>query len=491
MPSSTTGRRTTRTQTKEPTLSWDVEAVIASARAALPETQRELEALARIPSIGADPAHASDVEASARTTVEILAAHGLENVRILDLPGALPSVLGEWMHATDANAPTVLLYAHHDVQPPGVVANWTSDPFEPVERNGRLYGRGVCDDKAGVLAHAAVIRAWLDTHQSLPCNVRVFIEGEEETGSPNLERFLTTFADELRADVFVLADAGQWKVGEPAITYMLRGLATIDVTLRALEGPVHSGLFGGAVPDPTMCLATLVASMVDEHNDIAIVGFCDDVRPLTAAERQNIVDLGSSPSAYLRAAGAQTGVTPAGNPDINVFERLWAHPSLTVIGFDSHPLAGSSNQIVASATARLSFRLAPGQDPQRVIATVLDHIVTHVQFGLEATTIVHEAVPAWTTEPTGPAFEACARALTKGFGTTPVNAGMGGSVPFVGPFVNAFGGIPALLIGPEDPHSHAHGEDESLHLDDWRKLIESEIHLLNELAALTYPLTYI
>ena len=169
-----------------------------------------------------------------------------------------------------------------------------------------------------------------------------------------------------------------------------------------------------------------------------------------------------------------------------VFERLWAHPNLTVIGFDSHPLAGSSNQIVAAATARLSFRLAPGQDPDRVIQTVLDHVAAHVGFGLEVTTTVHEAVPAWTTEPTGPAFAACARALTQGFGKAPVNAGMGGSVPFVGPFVNAFGGIPALLIGPEDPHSHAHGEDESLHLDDWRKLIESEIHLLVELASLTY-----
>ena len=465
---------------------FDVDLAIAAARANLPDTQRELEALARIPSIGADPSHADDVVASARKTVEILQSHGLEDVRILDLQGAHPSVFGEWMHATDPNAPTVLLYAHHDVQPPGVIANWTSDPFEPVERDGRLYARGVCDDKAGVLAHAAAVKAWLDTHSTVPCNIKVFIEGEEESGSPNLERFLTTYAEDLRADVFVLADAGQWKVGEPAITYMLRGLATIDVTLRALDGPVHSGIFGGAVPDPTLCLNKLIASMVDTNNDIAITGFTDDVRPLTEAERQRIVALGSSPEAYLRAAGTRAGVTAAGDPSINVFERLWAHPNLTVIGFDSHPLAGSSNQIVAAATARLSFRLAPGQDPDRVIQTVLDHVAAHVGFGLEVTTTVHEAVPAWTTEPTGPAFAACARALTQGFGKAPVNAGMGGSVPFVGPFVNAFGGIPALLIGPEDPHSHAHGEDESLHLDDWRKLIESEIHLLVELASLTY-----
>ncbi len=471
-----------------PSMDLDVDAVIAAARVALPDTQRSLEQLARIPSIGADPAHATDVAHSANLTVNILQDHGLENVRILNLVGAHPSVLGEWLHAPEVApgqpAPTVLLYAHHDVQPPGVVANWTSDPFEPVERNGRLYARGVCDDKAGVLAHAAAVKAWLDTHNTIPCNVKVFIEGEEESGSPNLERFLTTYAEDLRADVFVLADAGQWKVGEPAITYMLRGLATIDVTLRALKGPVHSGIFGGAVPDPTLCLAKLIATMVDDHNDIAIAGFTDDVRPLIATERQRIVDLGSTPEAYLRAAGAVEGVQSSGDPNINVFERLWAHPNLTVIGFDSHPLAGSSNQIVAAATARLSFRLAPGQDPQRVCTTVIDHIAANTQFGLETTTHIHEAVPAWTTDPVGPAFEACERALEKGFGKAPVAAGMGGSVPFVGPFVNAFGGIPALLIGPEDPHSHAHGEDESLHLEDWRKLIESEIHLLSELAGL-------
>ncbi len=459
-----------------------IAAVIETARAALPDTQRDLEALARIPSIGADPAHARDVVRSAELTIAILQEHGLENVRMLDLDGAHPSVLGEWMHADNPDAPTVLLYAHHDVQPPGVVANWTSDPFEPVERNGRLYARGVCDDKAGVLAHAAAVKAWLDTHGTLPCNVKVFIEGEEESGSPNLERFLTTYSEDLRADVFVLADAGQWKVGGPAITYMLRGLATIDVTLRALDGPVHSGIFGGAVPDPTVSLAKLIASMVDEHLDVAITGFGDDVRSLTNTERQRILDLGSSAESYLRAAGARPGVLPAGDPAINVFERVWARPNLTVIGFDSHPLAGSSNQIVAAATARLSFRLAAGQDPQRACDAITTHIYAHVPCGLETTVVVHEAVPAWTTNPVGPAFEACERALTAGFAKAPVAAGMGGSVPFVGPFVNAFGGIPALLIGPEDPHSHAHGEDESLHLDDWRKLIESEIHLLAELA---------
>jgi acetylornithine deacetylase/succinyl-diaminopimelate desuccinylase-like protein len=345
----------------------------------------------------------------------------------------------------------------------------------------------VCDDKAGVLAHAAAVHAWIATSGAVPCNVKVFIEGEEEIGSPNLERYLTTFADDLAADVFVLADAGQWKVGVPAITYSLRGLATVDVELRALEGPVHSGLFGGAVPDPTIGLATLIASMVDEHGDIAIPGFTDDVRPLTDAERARVDALPANDEGFLRSAGARPGVH-AGSPKRTLFERVWMQPALTVIGFDSHPIAGSSNQIVAAATARFSFRLAPGQDPERVLRTVTAHIDARVPFGLECNTTVHEAVPAWTCEPDGPAFGACVRALTAGFGVEPVMMGMGGSVPFVGPFVSAFARdgvpIPALLIGPEDPHSRAHGEDESLHLDDWRKLIESEIHLIAELAAL-------
>ncbi len=465
----------------------DVERAIAAARARDADTRHELIELARIPSVSADPAHSSDVEASARQTVAILERYGLERVHVLRLDGAHPSVLGEWMHAGD-DAPTLLLYAHHDVQPPGVRAHWTSDPFEPVERDGRLYARGVCDDKAGVLAHAAAVKSWLDAHGALPCNVKVFIEGEEEIGSPNLERYLTTFAAELAADVFVLADAGQWKVGVPGITYSLRGLASLDVELRALDGPVHSGLFGGAVPDPVQGMARLLGSMVDEHGDIAIAGFCDDVRPLTPSERERIDALPSDETRFLRSAGAVPGAR-AGDPERNVFERIWMQPALTVIGFDSHPIAGSSNQIVAAATARLSFRLAPGQDPQRVLRTVTDHIAAHVPFGLQGTMHTHEAVPAWTCEPDGPAFSACVRALTAGFGAEPVLMGMGGSVPFVGPFVSAFARagvpIPALLIGPEDPHSRAHGEDESLHLDDWRKLIESEIHLIAELARLT------
>ncbi len=279
----------------------DTAAAIAAAHARLADSRAELETLARIPSISASPEHVDAVRASALATAELLERVGLESVRLLELEGAHPSVLGEWCHA-GPDAPTLLLYAHHDVQPPGVVANWTADPFEPNERNGRLYARGICDDKAGIVTHTAAIAAWFDAHGALPCNVKVFVEGEEEIGSPNLERFLTTYLDELGADVFVLADAGQWKLGEPAITTMLRGLLTVDVTLRALDGPVHSGMFGGVVPDPTIALARLITSMVDDHGDIAIADFTDDVRALGPAERARIEALGNDAASELDEA---------------------------------------------------------------------------------------------------------------------------------------------------------------------------------------------
>ncbi len=459
----------------------DSNVAVDAARKALEFTQDELVDLARIPSISSDPERHDDLERSARRTTEILHHHGLEHVEILRAGDAHPAVYGDWLHAGD-DKPTLLLYAHHDVQPPGVVANWTADPFDPTERDGRLYARGICDDKAGVLAHAAAVSAWLDSHGALPLNVKILIEGEEEIGSPNLESFLTENHDKLRSDVFVLADAGQWDVGEPAITFMLRGIMTVDITLLALKSPVHSGMHGGAVPDPAMALAKLCASLVDDYGDIAVRGFHDDVRPLTEKERAQIAQLPDDGRHYLRVAGAiHEDLQPAGNPEVPVFERLWARPALTIIGFDSHPIAGSSNQIVARATARVSVRLAPGQDPRRCEDTLRAHVAMNTPWGIDSSVLVHERVPAWTTDPHGPAFEACERALTKGFGREPVLMGIGGSVPFVGPFVSAFGNIPALLIGPEDPYSRAHGEDESLHLDDWRKLIESEIHLFAEL----------
>jgi len=310
----------------------------------------------------------------------------------------------------------------------------------------------------------------------------VLIEGEVEIGSPTLDAFLRAHVDELRSDILVLADAGNWKVGVPGITYSLRGLAAADIELCALDGPVHSGMAGGVVPDPVMALARLLASLVDERGDVAIDRFWDDVRPPTAAEREPIAGLDDDPAGFAGAMGVRAAVQLAGDPGTTLHERLWLRPSLTVIGIDAHPIKGSSNQIIARAAARLSLRLAPGQEPERVVAQLRAHVERHVPWGLELRFRALEGAPAWETDPTGPAFDAARRALRAGFGTDPVLMGVGGSIPFVGPFADAFGGIPALLLGPADPRSRIHGENESLHLGDWRNLIASEIHLLAELA---------
>lgn len=449
--------------------------------AALPRMRRWLEDLIRIPSVSAagfDPAH---VRASAELTMAMLESAGLQHARLLRIDDAHPYVTAEWLAAPDA--PTVLLYAHHDVQPPGRVERWSSDPFEPVERDGRLFGRGSADDKAGAVTHAAAIAGWLSTTGALPCNVKVLIEGEEEIGSGHLHEFLHRFGDELRADVMVLADAGNWSVGQPALTYALRGLTEVTVRVRALHAPQHSGMFGGVVPDPVQGLAKMLATLMDDNGRIAVPGLADDVRPLSPTQRAAIRRLPFDAEAYARIAGLVPGARFIGDPDASAFERIWMQPAIAVVGLDAHPILGSSNQIIADAAARISVRLAPGQDPRRVQRVVADHLRRVVPWGLQVDVDTDtDAAPAWVCDPTGPAFEAADAALTAAFGVPPVYMGVGGTIPFVGPFAAAFGGVPALLTGPADPTSRIHSEDESLDLADWRNHCHAEAILFAELA---------
>ena len=323
----------------------------------------------RIPSVSADPEQNGRVRESAEATAVLLERSGMEHVRLAGVEGSHPYVIVEWMHA-GPDAPTVLLYAHHDVQPPGIVERWSSDPFTPVERDGRLYGRGSADDKAGAVADATAVAAWLDTAGSLPCNVRVLIEGEEEIGSPTLHRFLTEHADELRSDVLVLADAGNWKVGTPGLTYSLRGLAAADIELRALDGPVHSGMAGGAVPDPVMALARVLSSLVDDQRRRRDRRRLGRRAPAGCERTRTDRGLRRRPRARSRAVmGLRPGVELTGDPTVPLHARLWLRPTLTVIGIDGHPIKGSSNQIVARATARASAcGSRPGQDPAAVTA---------------------------------------------------------------------------------------------------------------------------
>jgi cysteinylglycine-S-conjugate dipeptidase len=447
----------------------------------LPETRAWLEELVRIPSISDVAAHADDCRRSAEVTARLLTEAGMDDVKLLEVEGAHPYVTGSCLDAGD-DAPTVLLYAHHDVQPTATADRWTSPPFEPTERDGRLYGRGAADDKAGILAHVAAVRAWATARGGPPINVKVVIEGEEEIGSPHLAQFLAAHAADLDADAIVLADLVNFKVGWPGLTWSLRGMAEVGVTVRALERPVHSGMWGGPVPDALTGLVRLLATLHDDDGEVAVAGFADDVRELTREERARLEALDEDPATFRAEVGMLDGVEFVGDGSRSLYERSWFRPTITPVGLDAPRVAEASNTLLARADAKLSLRLAPGQDPARVQRAVADHLEAHVPFGLRVEVTTGEAAPAWVTEPSGPAWEAAEAAWTAAFGREPAALGCGGSIPFAQPFSEAFGGAPCLLVGVEDPGSNAHGEDESLHLEDFARTCLAEALLLDELA---------
>jgi acetylornithine deacetylase/succinyl-diaminopimelate desuccinylase-like protein len=456
----------------------------------MPRHREDLEALVRIPSVSADPAAADDVRRSAEAVRDLLADRGLEGARLLEVEGAHPAVYAAHLGA-GPQAPTVLLYAHHDVQPTGDLEAWASPPFAPTERDGRLYGRGAADDKAGVLVHVAAVDAWLRARGSIPVNVKVVVEGEEETGSEHLDDLLAAHGETLRADVIVITDTVNWKVGVPAITYLLRGLVDCDVEVAGLDHALHSGMYGGPVPDPLTGLVKLLAGLTDERGAVAVPGFADDVREPTAAERARVAALDFDEAAFREEAGLLDGVELGGDPSLHPLERLWMQPNATIIGLDAPAVATSSNTLVPSARARVSVRLAPGQDPERARDILCDWLREHAPWGLRTTVTPGAAAGAFacdpTAEPARSAFEAAGRALEAAYGHPAVHVGVGGSIPFVHTFAEAFADragdpAPALLLGVEDPDSRAHGIDESLHLGDWRNACLGEAYLFAALA---------
>jgi len=453
----------------------------ADARAHIDTTVAALADLVRIPSISADGHDPEQPRRSAGATAELLREAGLEHVELLEVEGAHPYVVGDHLHAGD-DAPTVLLYAHHDVQPVGTPERWASAPFEPTERDGRLFARGAADDKAGVMVHVAAVGAWLRTHGRLPCNVKVVVEGEEEIGSPHLHEFLDAHGQRLRADVIVLTDLPNWQVGWPGLTVALRGMGELSVRVRTMAQPVHSGMYGGPVPDALTATARLLATLHDEHGAITVEGFTQGLRELSPVERGRLAELDTDSDDVRRDARMLDGVAYTGDPDSNRWERIWYLPTITPIGIDAPGTNEASNTLLAEVTTKLSCRFAPGMDPERSLQALEEHLVAHAPFGAEVTLTRGHHNPAWTTEPDGPAFEAAMAALEQGYGRAPAVMGCGGSIPFVEPFSEAFGGAPCLLTGVEDPATNAHGEDESLHLGDFANAVAAEVHLLAELA---------
>lgn len=446
----------------------------------------DLKTLVRIPSVSFDGFDPQNVRKSAEAVAELFRAKGFDKVEVLGIPGkpnAHPYVYAEMMHAP--GKPTLLLYAHHDVQPPGRREIWQSEPFEPTLRKGpggmRLYGRGTADDKAGIVAHTASVQALMDVAGQLPVNVKLVIEGEEEVGSEHLPEFLNSYRSRLDADAMVLTDAGNFDCGIPALTVALRGLVGVEVEVRALTKSVHSGMWGGPVPDPAMALSKMLAALVDKDGRIAIPGMLEQVRALTEQEKQEYSKMPYDEAKFREQSGLIPGAKIL-HEGPNPLVQLFRWPSLTVNAVQASSRAQAGNIINDAAWAKVTIRLVPDMDAPKALAALQDFLRAHTPWGLDVQFKVESCTPPWSTEASGPVFEAAERALTAGYGHSPYKMGCGGSIPFVQPFSDALGGAPAILVGVEDPHTNAHGENESLLVEDFKRAILSQAFFFAEVA---------
>ena len=430
----------------------------------LPAALDDLAELVAIPSVSASHEHAPDVQRSARWVHNQLTALGCTDARIVS-EGGQPAVIGRF--PGPASAPTICLYAHHDVQPTGDVSLWTGqNPFQVRAANGRLFARGVGDDKGGVLVHLAALRAFGGRP---PVGVVVFVEGEEEVGSPSLADVIARHHDELAADVYVIADSGNWQVGEPAFTDTLRGLVDCVVEVSTLDHALHSGQFGGPVPDALTTLCRLLATLHDEQGNVAIEGL--------GAMPDPALDY---PEERLRAeAGVLPGVRLLGEGSIS--GRLWTKPTATVLGIDATSVADASNTLAPSARAKVSVRIAPDADPTAALAALSEHLQRHAPWGAHVE-VTDGATGSGTTIPfEGPVAEAARAAFVEAWGVEPVFMGQGGSIPMVADFQHAFPDATVLVTAVCDPDSRPHGIDESLDLGDFRKACLAEALLLQKL----------
>lgn len=441
------------------------------------EFVEQLKTLSRIPSVSFDGFDPKEVVRSARAVAQLLKEEGLENVEILEIPGAHPYVYGDWLHAP--GKPTLLLYAHHDVQPPGREEVWKSPAFEPTERNGRLFGRGTADDKAGILVHTASIRSYLKIHGKLPVNVKVIIEGEEEIGSGHLEEFLTKFKKKLQGDVIVLTDCGNYDTGIPTITTALRGIVAVEVEVKVMDHPLHSGSWGGPGPDPVLALSKMISGLVDEQGKIAIPGIYNDVLELTPAETKSLESLNYTDDAFRKQAELLPGVQVIG-PKAPALKKMSRIPSLAINAISAGSRKGVANIINDSAWCKIGIRTVPNMDPKKTEEALKKFLLERAPWGVHVEITAEQSAPWWTTNPEGPAFNKAHVALSKAYGKEVVYIGQGGSIPFVGPFAEVLGGAPALLVGVEDPYTNAHSENESLHLGDFKKAILGSVYMYEE-----------
>ncbi|TWX40844.1 dipeptidase [Frigoribacterium sp. ACAM 257] len=442
-----------------------------------PAAVADLGGLVRIPSVSWDAFDPAHVAASAEAVAELVRGTGLfETVQVSRAPigdtGALgqPAVLAR-RPARDGK-PTVLLYAHHDVQPQGDDADWDSPPFEPTVKGDRLYGRGASDDKAGVMTHVAALRAVREVlGDDLGVGVAVFIEGEEEFGSRSFADFLRQHRDDLAADVIVVADSGNWSTTVPAITVGLRGNVTFRLTVRTLAHASHSGMVGGAVPDAMLAMVKLLATLHDDAGSVAVAG-------LRSREAEHPEQ---SEQQLREEAGLLEGVTPIGTGPL--LSRVWSQPSITVTGIDAPSVANASNTLSPEVSVRISARIAPGQAASEAYTAIEAHLREHAPFGAHVEIDDVDEGDPFLVDTSGWALAEATAAMTEAWGEAPLQIGIGGSIPFIADLVRTFPEAQILVTGVEDPDTRAHSPNESQHLGVLHRAVLSEAVLIARLDA--------
>jgi acetylornithine deacetylase/succinyl-diaminopimelate desuccinylase-like protein len=436
----------------------------------------ELKNYLAIPSISALPQHAGDVRKCAEWTADEMRRIGLENVRLIETKGN-PVVYGDWLHA--ANAPTILFYGHYDVQPVDPLDLWTTPPFDATVRDGEIYARGAADDKGQVFMHLKAIEAHLKNGGKLPVNLKLIIEGEEEVGSANLDEFVKANKAQLSADVVVISDSAMFDRGVPSICYSLRGLVYCQIDLRGTKSDLHSGVFGGAVVNPNMALAQILAQMKDRGGRIKIPGFYEDVRQLSDEERDAWKKLPFNEKKYRKELGAPKLFGESG---YSTLERVWARPTLEVNGLlGGFTGEGAKTVIPAVSMAKVSMRLVPDQDPAKIGKLFEDYVRKVAPKSVEVkVTHLHSGKP-WLTAYDNPYVQAAGRAIEKGFGRAPVFAREGGSIPVVSTF-QAELGLPSVLFGVGLPDENAHAPNEKLDLENFHNGVVASAILYEEIA---------
>ena len=437
----------------------------------MPEYIEQLSRLVKIPSISFDNFDQKHVLESAEAVKKMFTDAGLTNVQFLLPPSGRPSVYGESL--TSPDKPTVLLYAHHDVQPPMREALWNTKPFEASLQGDRLYGRGTADDKAGIITHLAAleqVRAWKKNEGP---NLKFLIEGEEESGSAGFETILTKNAELLKCDAVIVADLGNFAKGTPSITTTLRGMSAINIELRATKAPLHSGSWSGPIPDPGQVLCQMISSLSDGNGKILIPHFEDTLIPPTQAELESYKSLGMTEQIFRNDGGvldrAQLMV-----PEDEILLSLWRRPSIVVTAMEVGSRLNAGNVLQDSAFARIGIRLAPGMDANVATQQLVEFLQAKVPYGLECNITTEDGANPFVTDTTHPFFKKMSESMTTAYGAETKFIGCGASIPGAELFRNTFGDIPILLTGLEDPECNAHGENESLYLPDFEHGIVAE-----------------